>query len=779
MKRINPFAHSVLLGMALFFVSIANSQDIGIGEWRDHLPYNKAVAVTEAGERIYAATPYSLFYYDKSDNSVQRLTKITGLSDVGISTIRYNDHNQALLVAYANTNIDLIKENTIINISDIERKSILGNKTINNIMFIDQYAYFSCGFGIVVLDIEREEIYDTYYIGPQGDKLNVMDMAFDNSNNMLYAATAEGIYSASINHPNLANYAAWNKDSLIIEPDENYNLIAYFNDNIFVNKSGQEYNTDSVFVLRNGQWSYYEPINNRPKRSITVSENSLVVSAYGYVDLFSRDDERTLHLYKYGPEQSIDANDAFVDKDANVWIADRNYGMVKNWNNAWTYEKIIPNGPESPDVYNMAAAGKDVWVAPGGRDVSWANIYKAGMIHHFSDGTWETFSKDNKPFLDTVRDVVSVAVDPTDKTHVFLGTWGYDLFEFREGELATIYTHENSSLQQNVLGVDWLAAGGLAFDSQGNLWVSNSTAGNILSAREPNGEWHSFNLGSSYSGIDVGEMVIDDFDQQWMLLRDHGLLVFNHNNTLENGADDFVRKLTGNGGNGNLPGSLILSHAVDQDGELWIGADEGVAVIYSPENVFTGGDYDAQRILVEQGGYVQYLLETEAVTCIAVDGANKKWFGTDRAGVFYMSEDGTEEIHHFTEENSPLLANSITDIAINDEGEVFFGTAEGIISYKSVATPAPPTFEEVYAYPNPVRSGYNGTIAIRGLVKEADVKITDVSGNVVFETKAEGGQAVWNGKNLEGTRVQSGVYLIFTSNQDGTETLATKLLMFN
>ncbi|MCF8303969.1 MAG: T9SS type A sorting domain-containing protein [Bacteroidales bacterium] len=779
MKKSNTLSQLLLITFFLMITSMqSRAQDIGIGEWRDHLPYNRTVAVTEVGEKIYAATPYSLFYYNKSDNSVQRLTKISGLSDVGISTIRYNEYNESILIAYSNTNLDVIKGNTIINISDIERKSILGNKTINNIMFIDQYAYLSCGFGIVVLDTDREEIHDTYYIGPQGNKINVMDMTYDRENGLLYAATAQGIYSASIDHPNLANFEAWHKDTVINEPNETYNLITYYNNKVYVNKEGDVYNTDTVLIQQGDAWGYSDQINNRPKRSMRVKHGKLVISAFGFVDLYDKNDNRTLHLYRYEEGQPVDANDAIVDKDENVWIADRDYGMVKNWDNAWTFEKIIPNGPTDPDIFTMDAAGKEIWVAPGGRNVSWINNYKEGMIHRFTEGSWNTFDKNNLPALDTVRDVITVAVDPADKSHVFVGTWGYDLFEFSEGELVTIYNEENSTLQSHVLREDWLATGGLEFDSEGNLWVTNSSAPDILSAREPDGTWHSFNLGSSYSGIEAGELVIDDYGQQWILLRDHGLLVFNHNNTLENSADDYVRKLTGNAGNGNLPGALILSHAVDQDGELWVGTDEGVAVVYSPGNVFTGGNYDAQRILVEQDGYVQYLLETEAVTCITVDGANKKWFGTDRAGVFYMSEDGTEEIHHFTTENSPLLSNSITDIAITEDGEVFFGTAEGIISYKSVATTPPPTFEEVYAYPNPVRSGYNGTIAIRGLVRNADVKITDISGNVVYETVAEGGQAVWDGKNLDGKRVSTGVYLIFTSNNDGSETLATKLLMF-
>jgi len=295
------------------------------------------------------------------------------------------------------------------------------------------------------------------------------------------------------------------------------------------------------------------------------------------------------------------------------------------------------------------------------------------------------------------------------------------------------------------------------------------------------GNWMAFNLGSVASGIDIGAMVIDQANQKWMLMRGHGLLVFNDNNTITNPNDDKSRKLNSNTGSGNLPGLAILSFAVDQDGELWIGSDEGVAVIYSPENVFTGGNFDAQKILVEQDGYVQYLLETETVTAIAIDGANRKWFGTNRAGVFLMSSDGTEQILNFTEDNSPLLSNSITSIDINEDGEVFFGTAKGIISYRGTATPPPPPGEQtdVYAFPNPVRESYNGPIAIKNVPSNANIKITDVSGTLVYSTIAEGSQAIWDGRNFSGDKARTGVYLVFISNSDGSETEITKILLVN
>jgi hypothetical protein len=279
-------------------------------------------------------------------------------------------------------------------------------------------------------------------------------------------------------------------------------------------------------------------------------------------------------------------------------------------------------------------------------------------------------------------------------------------------------------------------------------------------------------------------MIIDRYDQKWIVMRygsmsPNSLLVFTDNGTPDNPTDDKAKKLNSSEGHGNIPGTIVFSIAEDHDGEVWIGTEKGVAVFYSPENIFSGGNYDAQRILVEYGGYYQYLLENEIVTAIAIDGSNRKWIGTDRSGVFLFSTDGTQEIHHFTEENSPLFSNRITSLAINVNGDVFMGTDKGVISYRGSASEGTEKMDDVYAFPNPVKDGYSGIIGIKGLVTNAQVRITDISGAVVHSTKAEGGQAVWDGTNLNGRRVKSGVYLVFASDEKGKEKVVTKIIIVN
>lgn len=757
------------------------AQGVGIGEWQDHLPYYNCIAVADAGDKIYCATPYSLFSVNKEDNSIERLNKITGLSDAGVSAISYSPDYKTLLIAYTNTNIDLLKDGKIINISDIKRKSILGNKTINKIMFIGKYAYLSCGFGIVVLDVDREEVFDTYYIGPEGNRLNVLDLTLNPVDNQFYAATESGIFRAHAD-ANLAYYVSWVRDEGLPAPNGKYNHIVAFAGKVYTNiiaKSEPTWDKDTTLVYANSEWNYFDPTNHTNRSCMRVSQGKLIICGFLYVDMFD-EQENSERIYTYNPG-NVRPNDAELDASRNVWIADNDVGLVKRTTSG-TIEKILLDGPASPNVYAMDVKGTDLWVVPGGRDGAFVNQYQEGAFYTFGDSKWSSYNRVNAPFLDSIRDVLAVAVDPRNHKHAFLGTWGSGLFEYLNGELVTFYNTENSTLQHSVFRPDWMAISGLCYDSDNNLWVANSSAANILSVYQNNNTWKSFNLGASgvsANGIDVGNLTIDKGGQKWMLQRDHTMLVFNDNNTLDNTSDDKVKRLTQSVGNGGLIGNYIQCMAVDQDGAMWIGSDQGVAVFYNPENVFSTSDFDCQKILVKQGENYQYLLESESVTALAVNGDNQKWFGTDRAGVFLMSADGQEEIYHFTEENSPLLSNAITSIALNSTGDVFFGTSKGIISFKDKVIPSVPNNDSAYVYPNPVRAGYTGPIAITNLVKDTDIKITDMSGTLIFKTKATGGQAIWNGQNFDGRRANSGVYLVFISNEDGSETLVTKILFFN
>lgn len=777
MKKILTKAIVAGILILLPFLNLT-AQEVGIGEWRDHLPYSKVISIAQAGERVYAATPYSLFYYDQGDNSLNRLNKINGLSDVGISQIAYLDELKTLIIAYTNANIDLIKDGKIINLSDIKRKPILGNKSINHIDFIGKRAYLSCGFGILVLDIEHEEFPEPiYYIGNEGSAINVSAITFNPVDSLIYAATDTGIYYASFNSPNLANFAEWTRETSSFLPSGPFNHIASLNNRIYINKKGPGYSTDAMFVKVGNEWGNFEKNNTSDRTCMKVFNNQLIVCENLIINIFNADGTLKRMLYSYNPGY-INPNDAFIDGGNNLWVADNVEGLTKVTLSTGETERFLLNGPEFPDASALSSGGRDVWAVPGGRNSAYGGLYRNARFAGFVDGQWKTIDKKQDPFLADYRDVLNVYVDPANNKRVYFGTWGYGILEYVNGEFSRHYTSENSSLQGATFDSLWIAIGGIAFDSYNNMWVTNSNAPSVLSVKRTDGTWQAFNLGSAATGAYMSKLTVDKSNQKWLMPRDHGLIVFDDKNTADI-SDDQVRRLTSTAGNGNLPGSFIQCIAADREGQIWIGTNEGVGVIYSPDNVFSGQNFDAQRILIDQDGQGQYLLKEESVTAIAVDGSNRKWFGTDRAGVFLMSQDGTKEILHFTEENSPLLSNSITDIAINGDGEVFFGTGNGVISYRGESIEPNFNLDNVVVFPNPVRESYNGSIAIRGLVDGSSVKITDISGSLVYSTLAEGGQALWNGRNFDSKRVKTGVYLVYITNADGSQTKVTKIMFIN
>lgn len=772
----------------LFFVllsALSGMAQIAIGQWRDHLPYKKGMAITEGGGYVYCATDDAVFTLNKADNAYEKLSKVTGLSDVGVSDVKYNSYNGAVLVSYANGNLDLIQDKAIYNISDIKRSGIVANKRINSIYYLNKYAYLACGFGIVKFDTDRREVNDTYYIGTNGGYINMRDITTDN--NFIYAATDSGVYRASLSAPNLADYTSWSKITLApAMPVGVYNSICSFNGNIYANYS--RYLTtnqtvvqkDTVFIFDGVNWTNMDT-SGYVCRAIETNGTYLVITYNGYVTTYNNTLGQVGLVGSFQTQFYVDPSQAVRDADGWLWIADRANGLIKNWD-SWSNWRYAPDGPETNKVYNMDIQDETLWVAPGERNDIWIGQYNFDGAFKFVGEDWTYTNYTTNTELNSVRDIVDVTVDPNNPDHVYAGCLGRGLIEFTNGIVTEIWNDTNSTLEVrcDAPTSGWVGVFGSAFDDSGNLWVTNTLSDNGLSVRKADGTWQSFAFGSVLNCQSLGQIVITPEGQKWVVLpRGQGILVFDENHTWAT-TDDSYKKLTTTVGQGGLPSMEIFSLAVDEDGEIWVGTDEGIAVFYSPEDIFSNNPSDAQQILIEQDGHTQILLETEAITCIAIDGANRKWIGTQGSGVYLMSPDGTKQIYHFDENNSPLFSNNITSIVINGKtGEVFIGTSKGIISYKSTATEGEEEFGDVYAYPNPVRPGYGGVIAIKGMVKDADVKITDITGTLIYQTKALGGQAIWDGNNFKGERAKSGVYLVFCSNDDGTKTFVTKICIVN
>ena len=785
MIKLNTFLTFMVFSMAMLS---GYTQPI-IGQWTDYQSYAHAFNVADTGEKIYCVTEGGLFSYNKTDNSIQKMSGINGLSDVAVQRIAYSKENKLLLIAYQNANIDLLIGTQIFNLSDIKRKQIAGDKTINNVLFAGNLVYLSCGFGIVVINLERKEIKDTYFIGQEGAYLNVNDMATDGT--YLYAATSSGIYKALASDINLQNYNNWVQQTNIPHTDKKFSKIVNFQGKIIANYTtdNNSWDGDQLYQLQGDVWTRFLP-DVFYVTDATTTGNYLVFCRREDVLVYNEKFElvKTIPKTLFGVkgQDYLIPRAAVIDDQNVLWIADQKYGLIKESSQA---ERIIPDGPVDNKIFSLTTSGNDLWVAAGGWGDDWGNLNVKPQFQLMREGKWSVF--DNKVFSvpdspHGFNDITCIAVDPKNPDHVFAGSWGGGVLEFNDGKFVIRYDNFNSSLQTQLASdprASYVRIAGMDFDSKGNLWVTNTGVANVLSVFQTDRKWKSFELKNIANQYSIGKVVVTKNDDKWVLVPRktlHELYALNSTNDVAK-----EQRLIAYFSNGKqevfTPMTDILSLAQDNKGELWVGTATGVAVYTNPEKIWEDKFMYATRPGLNLHDTIFHpLLENEAITAIAIDGANRKWFGTKNSGVFLISEDGETEIEHFDNQNSPLPRNDISDIAINQKsGEVFIGTSAGLISYMGKATIGNAEFTDVYVYPNPVRETYDGPIVVKGLVENTDVKITDISGNLVYKTTSLGGQAVWDGKNLNGNRCKTGVYLVFMNNPTGDKTKVTKLLFIH
>ncbi len=783
-----------------FFVGAltpALQAQVGIGQWRDHFPYLKTNAVVEGGGLIYCATRNAVFSYDPNTNELQRLSKVNALNDVDITALGWNADRAALLVGYRNGNLDIIRNGQTFNLSDIKRSSLLADKGINTFMSNGALVYVGCGFGIVVVDLDRQEVKETWFIALNAAPASVNAMTFFQDS--IYAAVGpatgtsltSGLYSAWREDPNLASFTQWHKRPDIPNPSGNFNAVVAFAGKLMVNFRNVAPAPDTIFYW-DGAWQRLQLEYNNRLGSLAVSpDGQRLVVAHTY-DVRELDPDLNQAFFINQIQGGNFQPSAAIARSAGgVWIASIDRGLGRGAGNA-DDDFFAPNGPKNSSAQKLASAKGAVYVATGSVAGNWSNTFSRAGVHNFKDNEWRTVDQTNDPLYATgantygngVVDILTVAVDPDDANHAFAGSWDEGVIEFRDRHVVGFYNNSNSSLQifQPLGSENQVQVAGLAYDSNGNLWVTNSNCDSPISVLKKGGGWKAFTPGSTLAGNTLmSDLLAASNNFKWIIRpRGNGLLVFNDGGTIDDTGDDQYKLLNTYEHQGKLPASDVYSVAEDNDNQIWIGTSKGVAVFYNPNAVFStsGENFDAQQILIEQDGNVQILLETESVYAIAVDGANRKWIGTLSSGAFLVSADGTQQIEHFSTANSPLPSDNVTSIAIDGTtGEVFFGTDQGIVSYRGEATLGSTESTCATVFPNPVRETWTGPVAITGLVKDSDVRITDIAGNLVYHVKSLGGQAIWPATDMTGKRVSTGVYLILASDVTGTYTCNTKVLV--
>lgn len=736
-----------------------------IGDWRDHLNSQQTSQVIK-GDNIYCSANNHIFYLTDK-NETGRFSKTNGLNDVGIQYLGWDITTRQLVIAYSNSNLDILKDATVRNISDIKRSRVSGNKTIYSIFCNNGLAYLSSGLGIIVADLQKFEIRDTWVIGNNGTQVKIN--AFTSNGTFFYAATEEGLKITSVNTNNPSNYNNWqlagSSNGLGTGPVKN---VLQINGKMIAEKN------DSLFILNGTDWHLLYADKNWPITNTTSSNDKLLVcqrTISGNARVVIVNSAGLIEKTIAQPDVISFPRSAIIDGSA-VWIADQFGGLSKFNPGA---ERFIPNGPPGPAEGEMLAKNNQIYAAAGSINSAWNYQYNRNGVYFFEQDMWSSKSYYNEPVLDSVLDFISLALDPSDNS-LWAGSYGGGLVNFSPSKPPVIYKKNNSTLQAAIGDPTSYRVSGLAFDQNRNLWISNYGAPKNIQVRKTDGSWQAFSIPFSHLENAVGQIIIDDHDQLWIQSpKDNGLFCFNHGQHIDNAADDQWKFYRSGVGNGNLPSNNVLSILKDKNGFIWVGTDKGIGIIQCPGEAFNGTGCDASLPIVQLDRFAGLLFRDEAVQCMAADGANRKWIGT-KNGLWLISPDGDKIIHRFTEENSPLLNNDVKKITIDPAtGEVFIATISGICSFRSTATEGDNTNSNVLVFPNPVPPGYQGTIAIRGLVNNALVKIAEMNGRLVFQTRALGGQAIWDGRNYRGEKVASGMYLILVRDDSGSEKIVTKI----
>ena len=756
---------------AILSILIAITANAGIGDWVLYPSYHNATYCQTAGDKVYVLASGALYSYNTSDEEVRVYDKINTLSDIDITHIEYCKDIKALVVVYSNANIDILFDNEeVYNITDFKNKP-LPDKRINGVDIQGTTAYLSTVFGIVELDLEEYEFTNTYTTG-----LNTYCTYL--FNRTLFCGTETGMYSCATDK-NLLDKNNWVKKNnyftkAICELD---GMLYCYLDEFGI----YSYNASNN-ILKDVVYNHGEKYN-----AMYSNGKEIIASAKKKTTIITSPTDVT--VYK-------NSNSNFILKDGNhFWDCKGYNGIVKCI--AKDGEIIVNSTAVTPDspVRNyceyMKFASDDKMLVAGG-NINYFDItfYDGTLMEYdYSGNRWNNLPEDTIkqatgiPYLN----LCSIDEDPAEPGHYFAGSFGYGLYEFRNGKFVKHYSTHNSPLESVIpTNTRFVRIPSVKFDKEGNLWCINTGTKNIVKVLKSDGTWCELYYKPIEKLATMVEPVMDSRGWLWLksLQGEAGIFCAKMNGTPLDSSDDeskaWLNKFVNQDGI-SYDIYQVFALAEDREGQMWVGTNTGLFVIDNPKTFFNNGVFKQIKVPRNDGtGLADYLLSGTYIKSIQIDGANRKWIGTNDDGVYLISADGLETIHHFTTENSPLPSNSIVSIAINDRsGEVFIGTDKGIASYMSDATRPEEKLDEnnIYAYPNPVKADYSGNIAIVGLTHDCNVKIVDTAGYLINEGTSNGGQYTWNGRNARGEKVASGVYYVLTYDSNGNEGVATKIVV--
>lgn len=786
-KRINI----AFIISALFFIT--NSL-FATSYWNNHISYSANInKIIKNGNIVFALTDGKLFSYNTEDNSFDTYIRNNG-GNTDIQQIAYNNKNKCMLLTRSDANIEILYDDkSVVDIPFLKNSSLNIDKTVNSIFMDGDEAYLSTNFGFITINLIKKEI-------KESGMFNIPFYSIVSFDNQLYASTGEGIYRID-KTKNLIDFNNWETLKInTLYTGENYK----FQDKsikqltVFENKLILLVPDTAAYYMENeASVKLLTASNSLNKIEITGNNHLLITSKNNCWDYSSLNESEQLNIPNLN---SIASNG---NNTLEYWASSEgnNLSLIRR-NNSGGYDFVEdkrwlkPEGPASNYPFSLSLSNNQLIVTGGGytnintvrnslgaslsiqRNSRWTNIYSSEI---------------NEQSGINSLDFVYAISDPNDANHIFAGSWGEGLYEFEGTTFKNRYYEDNSPISNITTEDGWSTTrvGEMIYDKNSNLWILNSLVDRVIQVYKKNGEWGEIyfpQISNKQIETNAKTILIDKYSNKWVSSIGGGnpyIFIFNENGTIDSSSDDkskMISTFTDQNGN-TLNLNAVFDLKEDRQGNMWVATDIGPFTIKSISSILSSNTIPAlNKIYVERDGNsnaLAPLLENIEIKVMAIDGANRKWLGTETAGLYLIDSDNST-LEHFTISNSPIPSNNILSLAIdNQTGIVYIGSDRGLVSYKGGATQGADSFSNVYAYPNPVRPDYTGSIAITGLKENSSVKITDIKGNLINRGKSLGGQYNWDGLNAKGRRVDTGIYIVFGSSEDGSEGVVTKIMVVN
>jgi len=713
----------ILIGCIGLLKSVDAQLQLGpIGTWRAHFS-NDSIQQVIKGDQLYVVAANQIIQID-AKKEINYLNTTTGLHAIGIHKIAWHPIENQLVIAYKNSRVDILKGDQVTLIDDIQMSNLFSDKAINDLIIFNNNAYLSCNFGIVVIDLLKKEIKATYF--PNNNRQTVKVLQTIIFQNKLFALTENGIWSNTVDQ----NSTWMLENSLGITGIKN--MFVFKNQLYF-------FNQQKIYPYKSNIASYQ--INVGTIETISVDEDRILAGisyqTNGALIQLNGSQSNTVII-----DSTILVKPIGLLKDGNtIWVADFGKGLYeKNDQSKW----FALGGPLSAAYGSNAFSDHQLLMSYGTDKIGLSSLNEKG---------WSNLTQIENIKINYVE---AVSIDPKDQS------WWIGM-----GNQLIHYDPNKKTIEQSIPNPPNGSIKSIQQKIDGTVALLKEGFGLVL---KENNQWTSYPIQSSLNATNFKKIVVGNNGLSWIIgPKQQGVVLFQKQNN-----QGIWRQLNTGKGSGNLPSMEVTAIVEDKDGSIWVGTDNGIA-IFQCTNINEA--CDAYLPIVESNGFNGYLFQKEAIHSISIDGANRKWIGTNN-GAWLISKDGTEVLQHFTSENSPLPNNTVLAIGIEpSEGDVFFFTKNEIISYKGNATESALVQSSIKIYPNPIAPNYDGPILIKNLVNNALVKITDINGQLMMQTRALGGQAVWNGRDQFQHKVASGIYLIFVRDDTGNEKAVGKILI--